>query len=394
MGAQCSKVGEHKVENHMRRAEMTNNKLTLVNARLEPESFAIIASFLEASTLSELNLAQNNGGDAGVMHLAPPLANNFRLHRLVLSDNEVGDGSMQTLVDNLLQNRHLKDLDLHNNNIGPRGAQQLARLLRYTHHLESLLLGSNNIGDKGVRLICNGCKLNHRSKIHKLGLSANGISNIGATKVCKLVEKYSHTITSVELGFNLDITDRGLMELIKKDCQKNKEFSAIKGWERDTKNRKNRHRNGKVEDLTQAQLNEFKDAFRMFDRDGDNTIEAEELADVLQEIGHTAPEEKIKDMMQDADGDGSGVIEQAEFIEMMARQMAGSESDSNSDTDGEENTSDDDIERSPSEPAISMRGPSMVEKLNPQAAAAAAEKADPDDTFANPLAHQPKTAVV
>ena len=41
-------------------------------------------------------------------------------------------------------------------------------------------------------------------------------------------------------------------------------------------------------------------------------------------------------MIIDADADGSGVVDEKEFIEMMARQLAGSESESESDTDADD----------------------------------------------------------
>jgi Ran GTPase-activating protein (RanGAP) involved in mRNA processing and transport len=381
MGATCSKIDPSALEGHMRRAEQGNMKLELVNAHLTPEAGQVIGGFLEASTLLQLNLAQNELGDEGCIAIARPMADNTHLHRLVLSDNFMGDAAVKALVDALIENRHLRNLDVHNNEITARGAQDLGRLLRYTHHLESLLLGSNQIGDKGVRLICNGCKLNHRSKIHKLGLSSNGITDAGLRKIWRLVEKYSHTITSVELGFNMDITDHQLLNLVKVDCNKNKEFSVIKSWKHDAKKH---NRSGTVDQLTSDQKAEFKQSFKMFDRDNDGTVARDELKLVLNEIGHPVDEETLINMMNDADADGSGIIDEGEFLAMMARQMVGSESESESDTDAEENTSDDDLELSPT-------GPSMAETLN--ATGNKLEAAPDDEDFDNPL-HVPSTSFV
>ena len=83
------------------------------------------------------------------------------------------------------------------------------------------------------------------------------------------------------------------------------------------------------------------------------------------EIGHPVDDQTLSDMIIDADADGSGVVDENEFIEMMARQMAGSESESESDTDAEENTSDDDLDLSPTggifdNPLASSRQPGAL----------------------------------
>ena len=281
MGDTCSKVTADAVEKQFRAAELTTHQLTIVNASLEPDSGIILGQLLEGSHLTRLNLAKNSLGDEGCAAIARPLPGNGALHRLVLSENSIGDGGAAALADALVSNRHLKDLDLYGNQITKVGAQSLARLLRYTHHLESLLLGSNQIGDSGVRILCNGCKRNHRSKLHKLGVSANGLTNVGAKKIWRLVEKYAHTLTTVEIGFNPGITDRLLIDIILADCAKNKEFTVAKAWKHDTKNRKNRKLFGTVDQLSNSQLSEFKGAFKMFDRDGSGAIEAAELQAVL-----------------------------------------------------------------------------------------------------------------
>jgi Ran GTPase-activating protein (RanGAP) involved in mRNA processing and transport len=281
MGAQCSRIEVHQLEAQVRTAEATNMQLNLSGNQLAPEAGVELAIYLEATTITHLNLAKNLLGDHGCSAIAAPLPNNYSIHRLVLSENDIGDHGVSDLVDAMLANRHVKELDLYGNRITHKGAASLSRLLRYTHHLESLLLGSNQVGDKGVRLLCNGCKLNHKTKMHRLGLSANGLSDVGAMKVWHMVDKYCHTLTTVEIGFNPLIEDRALLDLIQADCQKNKEFSIVKAWKHDTKNRNARKRHGTIEMLEPSQIAEFKEGFRMLDRDNDGTIQADELRLVL-----------------------------------------------------------------------------------------------------------------
>ncbi len=81
----------------------------------------------------------------------------------------------------------------------------------------------------------------------------------------------------------------------------------------------------------------------MYDKDGDGNIAISELATVLKECHHgQEPDpELVKDMMADVDTDGSGLIEKAEFMKMMARQIAGSDSESESSSSEEEDDDSD-----------------------------------------------------
>jgi hypothetical protein len=83
----------------------------------------------------------------------------------------------------------------------------------------------------------------------------------------------------------------------------------------------------------------------MYDRDGNGSIEASELAAVLKECHHgEEPDpELLKEMMANADEDGSGLIEKAEFMRLMARQIAGSDSESESSSSEEDDDSDEEV---------------------------------------------------
>jgi Ca2+-binding EF-hand superfamily protein len=49
---------------------------------------------------------------------------------------------------------------------------------------------------------------------------------------------------------------------------------------------------------TEEQIAEFKEAFSLFDRDGDGTIDADELGTVMRSMGHQPTEEEIEDMIR------------------------------------------------------------------------------------------------
>ena len=70
------------------------------------------------------------------------------------------------------------------------------------------------------------------------------------------------------------------------------------------------------------------------------TVDATEIALVMDDLGNTYDEQTLQDMISDADEDGNGVIEEREFIAMMARQMANSDSEDEDDS-GDSDVSDD-----------------------------------------------------
>ncbi|KAK3599649.1 hypothetical protein CHS0354_029110 [Potamilus streckersoni] len=70
--------------------------------------------------------------------------------------------------------------------------------------------------------------------------------------------------------------------------------------------------------LTEEQVEEFREAFRLFDPDGDGTITSLELGMVMRVIGQNPTEAELQDMINEVDQDGNGTIEFEEFVAMMA----------------------------------------------------------------------------
>ena len=75
----------------------------------------------------------------------------------------------------------------------------------------------------------------------------------------------------------------------------------------------------KVPKLTDDQVAEFKEAFSLFDRDGDGTITKQELAEMLLAIGMPSEPEEISMVMAQGDQSGNEVIDFPEYLDFMAR---------------------------------------------------------------------------
>ena len=76
-----------------------------------------------------------------------------------------------------------------------------------------------------------------------------------------------------------------------------------------------------ADQLTHEQIAEFKEAFSLFDKDGDGTITTKELGTVMRSLGQNPTEAELQDMINEVDQDGSGSIDFPEFLTLMSRKM-------------------------------------------------------------------------
>lgn len=64
-----------------------------------------------------------------------------------------------------------------------------------------------------------------------------------------------------------------------------------------------------VDKLSKKQLSELKEAFRVFDKNNDGSISADELGAVMKSLGQNPTSAELKDMINELDTDNSGKIE-------------------------------------------------------------------------------------
>ena len=82
-----------------------------------------------------------------------------------------------------------------------------------------------------------------------------------------------------------------------------------------------------ADQLSNEQIAEFKEAFSLFDKDGDGSITTKELGTVMRSLGQNPTEAELQDMINEVDQDGSGTIDFPEFLTLMARKMQDSDSE-------------------------------------------------------------------
>jgi len=81
-----------------------------------------------------------------------------------------------------------------------------------------------------------------------------------------------------------------------------------------------------ADQLSKEQIAEFKDAFFLFDKDGDGIVTTTELGTVMRSLCQNPTESELQDMINKVDADGDGCINFPEFLTMMARKMKDTDS--------------------------------------------------------------------
>ncbi|KAM6214861.1 calmodulin-like protein 5 [Rhynchocyon petersi] len=75
--------------------------------------------------------------------------------------------------------------------------------------------------------------------------------------------------------------------------------------------------------LTKEQVEEYRQAFSMCDKDGDGNVNLTELGQAMEALGQDLTEDELKTLMAMVDTDGDGVISFQEFLEAIAKRRGG-----------------------------------------------------------------------
>jgi len=75
----------------------------------------------------------------------------------------------------------------------------------------------------------------------------------------------------------------------------------------------------RVLDVPEEELEEYRDAFNLFDKDGSGTITTDEFIKVLKNLGQKVSKEEAEKITKDLDSDNSGEVEFEEFVSYMVK---------------------------------------------------------------------------
>ncbi|XP_053196929.1 leucine-rich repeat-containing protein 45 [Scomber japonicus] len=151
-------------------------EVSLSDCMLSEEGAKVLLTGLfDNTTVKVLDLKGNNLRSTGAEVLGKLLARNKTLRRLVLEWNALGvwDEAFSLFCDGLASNSTLTHLDLRNNQINHHGASELALALKHNSNLEVLDLRWNNIGLLGGRSLLEA--LHKNKNIVQLEMAGNNI---------------------------------------------------------------------------------------------------------------------------------------------------------------------------------------------------------------------------
>ncbi|MEW5306603.1 MAG: hypothetical protein WDW36_009057 [Sanguina aurantia] len=70
-----------------------------------------------------------------------------------------------------------------------------------------------------------------------------------------------------------------------------------------------------------VKLAEYKEAFQLFDNDGDGCITTSVLGTVMRALGKSPTEAQIREIIKDVDPEGRGLVDFKEFVGAMGKDM-------------------------------------------------------------------------
>ncbi|CAF1132675.1 unnamed protein product [Rotaria magnacalcarata] len=74
-----------------------------------------------------------------------------------------------------------------------------------------------------------------------------------------------------------------------------------------------------LEYFTEEQIQEFRQAFLLYDKDSDGAISPKVLGSVMRTLGQNPTEDELKGLINEFDCEGKGLIDFDEFLQMMAK---------------------------------------------------------------------------
>ena len=75
-------------------------------------------------------------------------------------------------------------------------------------------------------------------------------------------------------------------------------------------------------DIPEDKINEYKEAFDMFDKDKSGTISANEITKIMKNFGNPVSKKEVERMIAEIDTSGDGELDFEEFVTLMQRNIS------------------------------------------------------------------------
>jgi Ca2+-binding EF-hand superfamily protein len=79
--------------------------------------------------------------------------------------------------------------------------------------------------------------------------------------------------------------------------------------------------------INESEVEDLREAFELFDTDGNGTIDTNELKAAMQNLGFDAKNHTVYQMISDIDGNGTGDINFDEFLDLMTVKLGDNDSE-------------------------------------------------------------------
>ncbi|KAL4966327.1 uncharacterized protein BDV14DRAFT_171428 [Aspergillus stella-maris] len=76
-----------------------------------------------------------------------------------------------------------------------------------------------------------------------------------------------------------------------------------------------------ADNLTKEEIDQFREVFSVFDKDGNGDIDAQELGEVMRSLGQAPTDAELQDIIDELDVDRTGTIDFEEFLILMSRKV-------------------------------------------------------------------------
>ena len=70
-------------------------------------------------------------------------------------------------------------------------------------------------------------------------------------------------------------------------------------------------------DFSDQELSELRDAFALFDKDGDASITRQEMAEIMRGFGQNLDAQVLRPLFDEADHNGDGELQWEEFVDLV-----------------------------------------------------------------------------